>query len=163
MNNKMDHKENKREIHPQLNSNFLSKLFYCWTFPMFQKGLKKDLSEEDIYPILEKHKSYQLANQIEKEWFRQQKSSTKPSLWKAIWHIFKWDILQYMALYAFLNWFIRIVRPLALGKLMGYYSSNEIDSFKYNNIIYAAVIIITTLGDTLVYNICNLSKNFAIE
>ncbi|EFA03947.2 putative multidrug resistance-associated protein lethal(2)03659-like Protein [Tribolium castaneum] len=151
----MHTKESKRETHPQQNSNFLSKIFFCWTFPMFRKGLKKELSDEDVYPILARHESHKLANQMEKEWLRQQKSSTKPSVWRAIWRIFKWDILQFLALSALLSWFIRIIRPFALGKLMGYYSfSNEAESSEYNNVIYAAVIIITTIADNVCNNLC---------
>lgn len=74
---------------------------------MFRLGLKKELSEEDICPPLETLEANKLLNQLEKAWVSQQKANSRPSLWKAIWQVFKTDILLSMAYYCILNFVIR--------------------------------------------------------
>ncbi|KAJ3656118.1 hypothetical protein Zmor_015216 [Zophobas morio] len=62
----------KLKPHPQENSNILSALFYCWTVPIFRTGLKKDISEEDVYQTLQYHRAEDLANRLEKAWKTEQ-------------------------------------------------------------------------------------------
>ncbi|EFA03946.2 putative multidrug resistance-associated protein lethal(2)03659-like Protein [Tribolium castaneum] len=58
-----------------------------------------------------------------------------------------------MAVHAFLNLFIRIVKPVALGKLMGYYSLNETKSSTDYSVIYATVIIVATFADAILFTL----------
>ncbi|XP_063913119.1 probable multidrug resistance-associated protein lethal(2)03659 [Zophobas morio] len=140
----------KLQSHPQENSNFLSDLFFCWTIPMFKTGFKKELTEEDIYKPLKRHDASRLVGKLEKAWNEQLDQSVKPSLWKAIWKIFKWDTIISMSLYFFIEFIIKISRPVALGKLMGYYSPTETEVSKTDAIIYASIIVIASFIDAVV-------------
>jgi ATP-binding cassette subfamily C (CFTR/MRP) protein 4 len=99
--------KHKMPKHPQENSNILSDLFFCWTIPLFRKGLKKELSQEDIYQTLKRHDANGLVKRFEKAWNDQKYHNVEPSLWKAIWKIFKWDIIVSMCLYFFLDFIVR--------------------------------------------------------
>lgn len=86
---------------------FLYKYNFSWTLPLFRLGLKKELTEKDVYPTLETHDANKLVNKIEKAWVRQKELNSRPSLWKAIWQVFKLDILKSMAFYLIVNFAIR--------------------------------------------------------
>ncbi|RZC33096.1 multidrug resistance-associated protein [Asbolus verrucosus] len=142
------------KVHPQQKYSLLGTFVeilkrFSWTIPIFKKGLKKELSEEDLYQTLREHESNRLAKKLEKAWDDQLKQNLKPSLWKAIWKIFKWDISLSMALYFFIEFILKISRPLALGKLMGYYSPDQTDTSKGDTIIYAFLIIVASFGDAV--------------
>ncbi|EFA03945.1 probable multidrug resistance-associated protein lethal(2)03659 [Tribolium castaneum] len=127
--------------HPKENSNLLSDLFYCWTFPMIKTGLKKALSEKDIYQTLTSHRSTNLTNKLERAWNSQKNGSNKPSLWRAIWKVFKWDIMLSIFLYFVTDIVLKIIRLIALGILLGYYSPNATEMSKSDAIICASVIV----------------------
>lgn len=50
---------------PCENANFLSKLFFTWTLPMFRKGYTKDLEMDDIYQQLDSDRSSKLGDRLE--------------------------------------------------------------------------------------------------
>ncbi|KAJ3656119.1 hypothetical protein Zmor_015217 [Zophobas morio] len=141
----------KLKPHPQENSNILSALFYCWTVPIFRRGLKKDISEEDVYQTLQHHQSEGLANRLEKAWKTQQKTAS-PSLWKAIWKVFKLDVIVCLTLCSFIELGLKIARPIAFGKLMAYYSFESTESSKNDAILYAGIIVIISMTDTVFSN-----------
>jgi ATP-binding cassette subfamily C (CFTR/MRP) protein 4 len=101
---------NKQDLkpHPQEKSNFLSDLFYCWTIPIFKTGLKKELSEEDLYQTLKTHESNPLANQLEEAW-NVQLQKTSPSLWKVIWNVHKWEIIVLIIMHSFQQFIIKCI------------------------------------------------------
>ncbi|KAH0820773.1 hypothetical protein GEV33_002018 [Tenebrio molitor] len=118
---------------------------FSWIIPLFKKGLKKELTEADIYQTLKRHEADKLVKRLEKAWNDQKYQNVKPSLWKAIWTIFKWDIIFSMCLYFFIEFILKMSQPLALGKLMGYYSPNsktsQTDAFIYASVIVIAIFI----------------------
>lgn len=50
---------------PREKANFLSKLFFVWTFPMFRKGYTKTLEMDDIYQQLNSDTSSKLGDRLE--------------------------------------------------------------------------------------------------
>ncbi|KAJ3656120.1 hypothetical protein Zmor_015218 [Zophobas morio] len=137
----------KLKPHPQENSNILSALFYCWTVPIFRTGLKKDISEEDVYQTLQHHQAEGLANQLEKAWKTQKNPS--PSLWKAMWKVFKLDAIVCFTLCSFIDLVLKIARPIAFGKLMAYYSFESTELSKNDAILYAGIIVIISVTDAI--------------
>lgn len=67
-------------------------IFPRWTFPLFYKGYKKGLKEEDIYHHLKIHDSKLLGEKLEREWNKELKKKS-PSLWKAFARVFGKDMM----------------------------------------------------------------------
>ncbi|XP_063913947.1 probable multidrug resistance-associated protein lethal(2)03659 isoform X1 [Zophobas morio] len=144
---------NKRKLkaHPQERSNILSALFHWWTIPIFRIGLKKDISEEDIYQTLQHHQAEGLANRLEKAW-KSQLKNPDPSLWKAMLKVFKLDTIVCLSFFSFINLILKITHPVAFGKLMAYYSFASTESSKYDAIFYASIIVIVSVTDSVLTN-----------
>lgn len=70
-------------------------------WPLFYKGYRKDLSEEDLFPTLSQHDSTMLGDKLEKEWYKQLKSKKEPSLWKALVNVFGIELFWLGLVFAF--------------------------------------------------------------
>lgn len=60
--------ESARVIHPanpREKANFLSKLFFIWTIPIFRKSFSRILQIEDIYEPLPEDRSQKLGDRLE--------------------------------------------------------------------------------------------------
>lgn len=77
-------------------------------FPLFVKGYKKDLQEEDLYPHLDSHESTYLGNKLQREWIKEIKKRPKnPSLWKSLVRVFGKQLMFLGILNLFMELFIR--------------------------------------------------------
>lgn len=54
--------------------------FSRFTYNIFKIGIRRELTEEDIYDILKDYRSKKLADQLEAEWEREKKRSKDPSV-----------------------------------------------------------------------------------
>lgn len=60
--------------------------------------MKKDFTEDDFFQAVSSHEATQLVNRLE-EYLDKQNTSVKPSVWRAIWKLFKWDLIFTAGLY----------------------------------------------------------------
>ncbi|XP_030766732.1 probable multidrug resistance-associated protein lethal(2)03659 isoform X2 [Sitophilus oryzae] len=130
--------------HPFNEANFISKIFFLWTFPLFIKGFKKDLLEDDLYPSLKEHDSKILGDKLEREWHTElKKKPNNPSLWKALAKVFGkvLSILGFCCLC--MEIFVRLSQPLLLSQLLLYYHPNSTMT-KREAYYYAAGICLTS-------------------
>ena len=82
-------------------------MIFRWTFPLFYKGFKTGLSENDIYPHLKSHDSQILGSKLENEWLKEVKKNKKtPSLWKALLRVFGKEFMI-LGIFCFLYELIR--------------------------------------------------------
>lgn len=51
---------------PRKNAKLFSILFYGWSIPIFKKGYSKTLDTEDVYEPLEKDRSNNLGDELER-------------------------------------------------------------------------------------------------
>lgn len=63
---KMETSTTEQILNPKEKSNPISSLFFLWTFPLFRKGYKKELTIEDIYTTLQQDKSDRLGDILER-------------------------------------------------------------------------------------------------
>jgi len=61
----MDFTPKKSVFNPYNKSNPVSKLFFVWLVPLFQKGYKKNLDTDDMYNVLKTDTSKLLGDQLE--------------------------------------------------------------------------------------------------
>lgn len=61
----MESQQQKFQPNPQENTNFLSKIFFIWTIPLFKKGYSKILQIEDMCQPLKCDRSALLGDRLE--------------------------------------------------------------------------------------------------
>lgn len=67
-------------------------MFFSFTFDIFRKGIKRNLSESDIYEAVKSYKSEKLGNRLEREWDRM-RDKKNPSLVWCFAKLYGWQIL----------------------------------------------------------------------
>ncbi|CAH0557333.1 unnamed protein product [Brassicogethes aeneus] len=144
----------KKNVHPKQKAGFLSKLFFCWGFSILYKGCKKELDEDDLYKPLKEHESHKLGDRLEDFWKQEKSTNKHPKLWRAIWNMFKKEIIGYGVLQFFLEFCLRLSQPLAIGQLMNYYQPNQISVTLNEAYMYAAFIVLTSFLGVLVSHCC---------
>ncbi|RZC36351.1 multidrug resistance-associated protein, partial [Asbolus verrucosus] len=127
--------ERKQTIHPKQRAGL-------WALPLFVKGFKKDLTEDDLYGPLKVHESRRLGDKLEEAWKKQENSSRNPSLWKALTVVFGKEIAKYGLVLALLEFVVKMSQPLFIGKLMEYYTPNQTAISKKTAYIYASSIVL---------------------
>lgn len=65
----MEATKRKLLINPAEKANWLSKLFLLWTFKVFKQGWQKDLEVEDLYETLQRDKTAQLGDRLDRQVF----------------------------------------------------------------------------------------------
>lgn len=80
-------------------------LSFSWTIPIFSKGLKKQLDEDDLYSPLPEHESSMLGDRLEKAW-NKELTKKNPSFWRALSRAF---FLNFFAL-SILWFFCEIIK-----------------------------------------------------
>lgn len=76
--------------------------------PLFVKGFKQDLKEEDLYPHLSSHESTYLGNKLQRQWSIELKNNpTNPSLWKCLLRVFGRQLGIMAAFYFCIELFVK--------------------------------------------------------
>ncbi|KAJ8983678.1 hypothetical protein NQ317_003466 [Molorchus minor] len=81
----------QKKKHPYEKSNACTNIFFCWMLPLFVKGFKKELNEDDMYGAMEAHESNKLGSKLEASWSYEIAHKKNPSLWRALLRVFKFD------------------------------------------------------------------------
>ncbi|XP_060518435.1 probable multidrug resistance-associated protein lethal(2)03659 [Cylas formicarius] len=138
-----------QQNHPYTKANVISKIFFLWVLPLFYKGFRTDLNEDDILPSLRSHDSKKLADKFEKEWTKELKKKKNPSLWWALGRVFGKNLVILGFLYFFMEMCAKLSQPIALSKLLEYYQPDSTMS-QNEAYIYATLIVLSSL----VYILC---------
>ncbi|CAH1958892.1 unnamed protein product [Acanthoscelides obtectus] len=147
----LDRFKNK-DVHPQLKSNFLSNLFFCWGIPIFYKGWKKDLDEDDLYKPFTEHESESLGDRLEAIWKLERLNKQKPALWRALWKMFRKDILCHVIVLFILEFVLKLSQPILIGQLVNYYDPHQTSITYRQACIYAGSIVLTSFLFVIVYH-----------
>lgn len=63
-------------------------LFSRYTIPLFKRGFKKDLEEDDLYEVIKTCRSKDLGDKLELQYEIDKKHHKNPSLVRALWGVF---------------------------------------------------------------------------
>ncbi|KAF2881309.1 hypothetical protein ILUMI_24865 [Ignelater luminosus] len=155
----MDEREKQdREANPNERANFLSKITFFFACTTFRKGLRKNLTEEDIYQPVKNHKATLLGNQLEKEWKKQPQLSS----WQLIKSLIKVFGVQYICLglaLLFIQTPLLMFKPILKGKIASYFTPNQTKLTLEQAYMYTGVLILITFTGTVFMH----SYFFAIE
>ncbi|KAF7996689.1 hypothetical protein HCN44_002335 [Aphidius gifuensis] len=146
----MDAKSNiEKKKNPREGANILSALTFTWVLNTFWVGYKRDLEIDDLTRPLKEHKSSVLGEKISSAWeeevrrfnkINQKKKHSKatPSLNRVLIKVFGARVALYGVALAIMEILLRVLQPLALGKLLSYYSKSgsgkkmtETDAYLY--------------------------------
>ncbi|KAL5279365.1 ABCC4.2 family protein [Megaselia abdita] len=112
---------------PFLSANFVSKIFFLWTWSFFKKGLRKTITEEDIpreNPTLECEK---LTNTFDDLW-KTELDNSAPSVFRVVFKYCGWSVLLKSLSYSVLELTCYAGRPICLGLLVEHFSSSSTSS-----------------------------------
>ncbi|CAG9767557.1 unnamed protein product [Ceutorhynchus assimilis] len=129
--------------HPRCKANFLSNLFFCWGLPIFYKGWIKDFGEDDLYKPLKEHESHRLGDKLEEEWKLERMHHAEPLLLRALWRMFRKDIILFGIILFVQEFILGLSQPLALGKLMQYYVPKQTTVTLQEAYCYAGLLIMS--------------------
>ncbi len=62
----MDFKEYSLPPNPRAKANQISRLLFLWVFPLFKKGYKKELNEQDLYDVLREDQTEHVGDKMER-------------------------------------------------------------------------------------------------
>jgi ATP-binding cassette subfamily C (CFTR/MRP) protein 4 len=141
--------QRKQTLHPKQRANIFSKIFFCWALPLFVKGFKKNLAEEDLYGPLKDHESKLLGDRLENAWIKEENSRRNPSFWRALIRVFGKECAMYGLMLAVIEFVIKMSQPLFIGKLMEYYTPNQNTITKNTAYIYASGIVVMSFFNVL--------------
>lgn len=86
-------------------------ILHSYTLPVFFKGRKRELAQDDLYQALDSHKSNILGDKLNAAWAKELKkceeNGKKPSLLSAILNVFGWQIMLLGIILACLELFFR--------------------------------------------------------
>lgn len=167
---------NDSEVLKKRKKNICSRLLFCWTLPVFVKGLQKDLNLQDLHGNLKKYDSHALGDKLEKEW-ECQKEYTDLTLQKIIiklfgLRIFSFGFILFVAEFikqvntsipakiTVNQLFCRILQPFCLGKIMQFYACTDKTTISQRDLlIYGGVLVATCLVNVVLmqhYNFLTL-------
>ncbi|XP_072936036.1 ATP-binding cassette sub-family C member 4-like [Epargyreus clarus] len=120
--------EIKKENGPKSPPGLFSRLLFCWTFPLFYYGNRRDLEEFDLVPARDIYDSKRVGDKLEKNWLQEEANAKAagrtPSIVKVVTKTF---VLSYLpaGIMQFLSVGFRTVTPLLFAQLLSFWSVNS--------------------------------------
>ncbi|XP_075236154.1 putative multidrug resistance-associated protein lethal(2)03659 isoform X2 [Lycorma delicatula] len=125
-------KKTEKPDNPRATANPVSALTFSWVLRLFIVGYKRELEVTDLYSPLHEHRSDVLGDKFESTWNDEKakalRKNREPSLLCVISRIFGWDILLHGIVLACVEVFVRTSQPLFLGRLIRYFTQQQIKS-----------------------------------
>ncbi|KAK0158239.1 hypothetical protein PV328_009270 [Microctonus aethiopoides] len=149
----------EKRKNPREGANPFSALTFTWVLKTFLLGYKRDLEVDDLSRPLKEHKSSIIGAKLSTAWenelerfnkkhgssnksenFGYYKKRETPSLRRALIKVFGARIALYGIALAIMEILLRVLQPLALGRLLRYFSSNNMS--KTEAYLYASGVIL---------------------
>ncbi|XP_067119203.1 ATP-binding cassette sub-family C member 4-like [Centruroides vittatus] len=106
------------------SAGVLSRLFYCWLFPIINNGRKRLLKEDDLYETSKYHTSENLGNMLQKEW-NKELLKRNPSTVKAILRFIGWKYLIVILLVFIQEIVVITSKAYILGLIIHYFDNKS--------------------------------------
>ncbi|KAJ2946420.1 hypothetical protein O0L34_g12459 [Tuta absoluta] len=105
--------------------NWFSRVSFCWMFPIFYWGNKRDLDEFDLQPAKKIFNSKETGDELERCWLLEEAAAKaagrKPSYTKVLIRTFGWSFIP-AGIIQFMSITLRTVSPLLFAQLLSYWS-----------------------------------------
>ncbi|XP_070499202.1 probable multidrug resistance-associated protein lethal(2)03659 [Chironomus tepperi] len=146
---------------PREDANILSYVTFAWAFPMFLKGRKQAINEENLFEPLDEQVASKLSSNIEISWNKEKENSKKknknPWLVNALADVFGWEVLGQGLFLLFIECGIKILPPIFLSQIIKYHENSDQNSI---SIMYWSTFGITfcILLNVIIMHAFNLSN-----
>lgn len=110
---------------PVQNANPLSELTFLYMFPIFKRGFKKKLTEDDLFSPLPSHNSCMLGEKLENIWKEQHRKHKKSALHRALLRMFGLHFFVIGFTQLLNELLLLTVVPLSIGKLVKYFETGQ--------------------------------------
>ncbi|XP_053622023.1 probable multidrug resistance-associated protein lethal(2)03659 isoform X2 [Plodia interpunctella] len=133
-----------REQNPRERSNLLAKLCFLYTWPIFAKGRKGQLSISDMYRCAPYHQATprgDVMSEIWSEQLRKRDKGKKPSLLKTVLKIHGWPFVIANTLFGVLESSTRLLIPVCLEGLINYFTPSHGGVSTTEAYLYAAGVV----------------------
>ncbi|XP_056647583.1 probable multidrug resistance-associated protein lethal(2)03659 [Diorhabda sublineata] len=113
-----------------------------WFPPYIWQGLKTEVDEDNPYIISKTHTSEYLGNNLESAW-NKELEKPRPSLLKALFAVFKYEIIAAAFLRFFLD-SIKITQPILISTLVSYFRAQADDVVQSHIYICACLLVLSS-------------------
>ncbi|KAM3955592.1 putative multidrug resistance-associated protein lethal(2)03659 [Aphomia sociella] len=134
----------ERKRNPKETSNIFAKLCFLYTWPLFVKGRKGQLSISDVYRCIPQHRATPRGDAMFEKWSEElnnRDKGKKPSLLRAILKIYGPAFLIVNVLFACLESSTRLLIPICLEGLIHYFSPTHAGVTDTEAYFYAAAVV----------------------
>lgn len=121
-------KRKARPPSPREEATFLHVIFVTWIHPLLKIGMKREITESDLYPTLFEDQSDHIGDHLEVLWGDHvdncKENNQKPSLLKMITKTFHKKFLFFGLFSLAEETIFRIIQVIALGYVLDYFEGN---------------------------------------
>ncbi|XP_031635556.1 multidrug resistance-associated protein 4-like [Contarinia nasturtii] len=146
-------KERKsRDPNPVSKASILSKLTFWWLKPMLTIGMKRAIEEDDIYAVTNSMRSDTNTEAFAQLWQLELKKK-KPSILRVMLKLHGFKVISLGMLFSFGETLARVIQPICLGGLVGYFAQTEEINITLNDAYwYATGIVLSTAFMTITFH-----------
>ncbi|XP_045770149.1 probable multidrug resistance-associated protein lethal(2)03659 isoform X1 [Maniola jurtina] len=134
----------ERKQNPRERANYLSKLCFWYTRPVFVKGRKGQLNISDMYRCTPGHRAAPRGDVMGAQWKKElgkQEKGKKPSLLRTIMNIYGPTFITFNLIFSIFDCAFRLSIPLCLEGLINYFSPSHSGIETYQAYLYAAGVV----------------------
>ncbi|XP_023210595.1 multidrug resistance-associated protein 4-like, partial [Centruroides sculpturatus] len=116
--------ERKETSNPFDTAGVFSRIFFCWVFPIINKGRKQILREEDLQGASQYHTSEYLGDLLQKEW-KKELQKKNPSIVKAALRFVGWKYLIVMLIVLIQDTSVVTGQAYFVGSAVHYFENRQ--------------------------------------
>ncbi|KAJ8954540.1 hypothetical protein NQ318_000774 [Aromia moschata] len=140
-----------RQKNPRENACILSIITFFYTLPLFKKGRKKKLDDDDVYEIVSKYSSQKVGNNLENHWYSEKKKGNTPSVIRVIISCYGKKYIFLGIVQLCVRTALIFIQPLALERLIAYFQPAQTEIPRSTLYKYAALVVGLNMLSTI-YN-----------
>jgi ATP-binding cassette subfamily C (CFTR/MRP) protein 4 len=146
----MDTSSKKDKKHnPVENANIISYLTFLYMFPIFLRGFKSGLTEDDLFRPLDEHKSSILGEKLETIWKEEHRKHRHLGLYNALCKLFALNFLLLGVVRLVDEIMLVVVMPIAIGNLVTYFEKDQTQITTTEAYVYGGVIVFCRFADAV--------------
>lgn len=144
-------KRKARPPSPREEASFIEVLFVSWLLPLLKIGLKREITENDLYPTLFEDQSDHIADRLEILWGNHaekcKKKKKKPSVTKVLLKAYGKKFIFFGLFSLAEEAIFRMVQVIAIGYVLDYFEGNYL----------------TTLNGTIIFGVGTSSPSVVLR
>lgn len=134
---------------PLNDASRISKMSFWWLKDLYRTGLKRPITDDDVYETINHHECEKVAQKFEKLW-KDELATKNPSTLRMFYRAYGAPVIIIGLLFAICETVMRCAQPLLLGELLSFFSDEN--ASKSSGYIYATGIVLCSLIPVLTFH-----------